>query len=110
MSAVANEYVPQLRAMRETDLEAVMGAFDDGAGLTIPLSFRSRGSYTVRVRVTDNSGHAATGCDVPREVIVVRRFAFTDASPAVREDSPDVSVRIRGRETEHNPRLDRTLR
>jgi PKD repeat protein len=67
------------------------GAFDDGSGVTSsppPVgSFPAKGSYTVKARVTDNSGATATGT---RVVSVANRapvatFSHAPGSPNPRE-------------------------
>jgi YD repeat-containing protein len=60
------------------------GAFDDGTGLSASTSFAKAGSYTVRLKVTDNRGASTVAT---RAVMVTNRppvaaFTSTPASPS----------------------------
>jgi hypothetical protein len=72
------------------------GAFDDGSGATITHSFPAKGTYTVRVRVTDGGGSSSTGT---RTVGVTNRlpqatFAHDPASPVQRQEVTMTSTSI----------------
>jgi len=63
------------------------GRFDDGSGPTFSHAFPSKGSYTVKVRVTDNSGAAATGTRIVTVAnrLPVASFSHAPASPNPRD-------------------------
>ena len=63
------------------------GRFDDDSGVSVTHSFLSKGSYTVKARVTDNSGASASGTrivDVSNR-LPIASFSHAPGSPNPRE-------------------------
>jgi PKD repeat protein len=63
------------------------GRFDEGTGLSITHAFPAKGTYTVKVRVTDNTGATATGTRIVNvsNRLPVASFSHAPGSPNPRE-------------------------
>ena len=63
------------------------GRFDEGAGVSVTQAFPTKGSYTVKVRVTDNSGASATGTRIVTvsNRLPIASFSHAPGSPNPRE-------------------------
>jgi PKD repeat protein len=63
------------------------GAFDDGTGESVPWTFPRKGTYTVKVKVTDNSGASAQATSIVNVANTppLAAFSYSPASPNPRE-------------------------
>jgi PKD repeat protein len=63
------------------------GAFDDGIGESVPWTFPRKGSYTVKVKVTDNSGASAQATSIVTvaNTLPLAAFSYSPASPNPRQ-------------------------